>query len=134
MACTADMTWAQWGASLRTALVTCTVTNGGTSAVNVTQIDPGCVISSTTSRAVAVAVGVPMLNDTSVPAGGTKAFVWRITFHSPTVGTGSTNAAEVSGLQFTPTATLTLSDGSVIASTNSGADIVVTTSSITAAT
>lgn len=132
MALTADILATSYGAAVRTVYVTLTVTNGGSSALSVVQVIPGCTIGANT-RAVSVAMGQPVVGgngvSTSVPAGGTLAFVWRITFHAPTIG--SSNGAEPGSIDYTPTATIVVSDGSVVTATSTSGVVTVTDTTLT---
>lgn len=130
MACTAAMVWTQFGASIRTVYVVCTVTNSGSTALNVTSVDPGVSPTGLTSEAVAVAVGVPLLSTTSVAASGTLAIAWQITFHAPT--TAVTEAAARTPLSYAPSATITMSDGSIVAASCTTGNFLVTSTAITA--
>lgn len=132
MACTAAMVWTQFGASIRTVYVVCTVTNSGSTALNVTSVDPGVTINGATSEAISVAVGVPLMSTTSVAASGTLAIAWQITFHAPT--TSVSEAAERASLSYVASATITMSDGSIVAATNTTGGFLVTSTGITADT
>lgn len=136
MALTADIAWTKPGPSVRMAFCICTVTNGGGTAVNVLSVVPSCVITGTTNTATAAAVGRPVVGgngaSTSVPAGGTLAFAWEISFNAPTIG--STNGAEPGLISYTPRATIYASDGSITEASLSTGSCEVTDTTLEAGT
>lgn len=101
-------------------VATCTVTNSGGSAVNVTAINPTVTPSGATPQSVSVAVGQPPLlpgMPTSVAAsGGTTKFSWDVVPHAPSSGYGS---AEPASQIYDVGALINTSDGSLTSATTS---------------
>lgn len=119
MAITAAMTVASATAKAgQRVACTCTVTNSGVGAVNVTAIQPVVTINGQTEQDVAAAAGVPGLGPgatvTVAGGGGTLAKTWDVVAHAPTTSYGFATPAS---LVYSVGATVYTSDGSIAAAT-----------------
>lgn len=97
--------------------VACTVSNSGSSAVNVTAIVPKMVVNGTTPQTCSVALGAPNTGPgmtVSVAASGSTIFYWDVLAHAPQSGYGLAEAASV---VYSVGATIYTSDGSITAAT-----------------
>ena len=100
-------------------VATCTVSNSGGAAVNVTGITPTMPINGRTDEVTSVAQTHPCLGGgvtTSVAAGGSTKFSWDVVAHEPTTNL-FTVGAEASSLVYSVGATIYTSDGSVTVAT-----------------
>lgn len=92
---------------------TCTVSNSGGAAVNVTAINPLLTPTGATQRSVSAAIGVPPIGGAftvSVAASGSTAFNFDVVPHAPSSGYGN---AEPASLVYDVGAVVYTSDGSL---------------------
>lgn len=91
----------------------CTVTNGGASTVNVTNVVPTVSPTGSTSGAVPVAVGaINARFPVSVPAGESVSFAWTVT---PLAPTGVSGLAAPGAFEYSVSALVYGSNGSLVA-------------------
>jgi len=97
---------------------TCTISNSGSTAVNVTAVQPTMTPTGQTQQSVAALPGLPPVGGafpTTVPASGSLAISWPVVAHSPV--TSYNVGAEPSSFAYDCGAIVYTTDGSVTSAT-----------------